>query len=194
MAAPLTDAALRSLPLQDYAALRAALRTGDLLFAAGEYPFSRLIRRFTGSPWSHVGLVFRLPEIDRILLLESVEDMGVRFAPLSKYLKSYFRGRPYRGALVLARVEGSEALASELGHFGIDQLTRPYDWYETVRIMGRLLFGRARRIRDRAYLCSELVYECYLHAGLKLNTNPRGFVSPQDLWADPRVKLIARIK
>ena len=50
----------------------------------------------TDSPWSHVGVVFWLKSIQRVLLLESVESIGVRFAPLSKYLSDYKKGKPYR--------------------------------------------------------------------------------------------------
>lgn len=193
MAQPITREVLQALPRQDYSALRSSLRTGDLLFACGDYPISRLIRRLTGSPWSHCGMVFRLDAIDQVLLLESVEAVGVRFAPLSKYTRDYWRGRPYRGRVVLARVDGAEGLAARLGQFGINQLTRPYDWWEMLRVLYRLLFGRQRRHRDRAYVCSELVYESFLDAGLKLNTDARGFVSPDNLWRDARVNLLARI-
>lgn len=41
---------------------------------AGYYPLSKAIQKVTGSPWSHVGIVFCLDAIDRVLLPESVED------------------------------------------------------------------------------------------------------------------------
>ena len=90
-----------------YAEARRALQSGDLLFCAGEYPVSKIIRRVTDSPWSHVGLIFRVPlndvQGDRVLLLESVEPQGVRFAPLSKYVRDYEKGKPYQGKLAIAR-------------------------------------------------------------------------------------------
>ena len=103
MAAPLGVRQIESLPVLAYRELRPKLKSGDLLFTSGDYLASQLIRKFTESPWSHVGIVFRVDAIDRVLLLESVEDMGVRFAPLSKYLSDYEGGKPYRGRIVVAR-------------------------------------------------------------------------------------------
>ena len=41
--------------------------------------------------------------------------------------------------------------------FGLDELTRPYDNFEIVRIMIRILFHISKRERNRNYICSELV-------------------------------------
>ena len=87
MAMHLESNEIKELPVLPYSEVRAKLRSGDLLFTSGDYLVSKAIQKVTGSPWSHVGIVFRLDSIDRMLLLESVEDMGVRFAPLFKYLK-----------------------------------------------------------------------------------------------------------
>ena len=67
--------------------------------------FSRMIQKSTGSAWSHVGFVMRLDAIDRVMVLESVEPLGVRTVPLRKYLQDYdSRGnKPYPGGVVIAR-------------------------------------------------------------------------------------------
>src|SRR5262245_36846101 len=115
-------------PTATYKALRPQLRSGDLFFCAGRYLVSKAIQTMTGSPWSHVGIIFRAEKIDRVLLLESVEDMGVRFAPLSKYLDDYDDGRPYRGDMVVARVGAlKQTDIPRIAEFGVDELTRPYD-------------------------------------------------------------------
>jgi hypothetical protein len=64
VAARLTDARLRRLSIKPYRAIRPALRSGDLLFTAGDYLVSQVIRKFTGSPWSHVGILFRVDRYD----------------------------------------------------------------------------------------------------------------------------------
>jgi hypothetical protein len=69
-----------------YADLRNELRTGDLLLCAGTGWFSQMIQAATDSVWSHVAFVVRLEVIDRIMVLESLEPVGVRTVPLSKYL------------------------------------------------------------------------------------------------------------
>lgn len=194
MAARMTDAQLRRLSRKPYREIRPALQSGDLLFTAGDYLVSQVIQKFTDSPWSHVGIIFRVDSIDRVLLLESVEDVGVRFAPLSKYLSDYEGGKPYAGRAVVARCEGlSQPALEKIAGFGTDQLTRTYDREELVNIMCRIALGKAKSRRDDAYICSELVYECFARAGLEFRYDERGFISPENIWRDRRVELVVRI-
>ena len=194
MADHLESKDIKALPVLSYADLRAKLKSGDILFASGDYLVSRAIQKVTGSPWSHVGIVFRLDSIDRILLLESVEDMGVRFAPLSKYLDDYEDGKPYRGRVVLARCKDVNAqTVTGVSIFGIDELTQPYDKDEVARILARITLGLGKKEKDREYICSELVYECFSHAGKEFAYNAKGFVSPEDVWLDETLSLVGRI-
>lgn len=58
----------------------------------------------TRSDWSNIGFILRLDAIDRVMVFESVERLGVRTVPLSKYLSDYDNeGNPYPGGFVLAR-------------------------------------------------------------------------------------------
>lgn len=185
---------LRRLRVVPYKQLRPQLESGDLLFASGQYLVSKAIQKMTGSPWSHVGIVFRLDSIDRVLLLESVEDMGVRFAPLSKYLSDYANRKPYKGMITLARCSDvNTRLVNQVATFGIDELTRPYDKDEIANIVARIALGRGKRKRDREYICSELVYECFASAGKPFAWNEKGFISPEDVWTDRQVELLGRI-
>jgi hypothetical protein len=188
---------VEAIPLGDYGRVRHELRSGDLLFASGRYRFSQLIQAVTGSAWSHVGIVFRLPEVDRVLVLESVEDFGVRFVPLSKYLTDYDNaGNPYDGHLAVARPRGvSGETVKALARFGTDQLARPYDKDVVAEIATRIALGIGPQNGERrAYVCSELVQACFAHAGVEFAGGPTGFVSPGDIWADDRVELLARIR
>ncbi|MBI4001231.1 MAG: hypothetical protein HY348_05555 [Nitrospira defluvii] len=194
MAVHIESKGIKALPLLPYADVRAKLKSGDILFTSGDYLISKAIQKMTGSPWSHVGIVFRLDSIDRVLLLESVEDMGVRFAPLSKYLNDYEDGKPYKGRAVLARCKDvtSETIVG-LSTFGIDELTQPYDKDEIAKIMARITLGIGKKERDREYICSELVYECFARAGKEFAYNPKGFISPEDVWADEKLSLVGRV-
>lgn len=194
MAQHLEEKEIKALSVLPYSELRSQLQSGDILFTSGDYLVSKAIRKMTGSPWSHVGIVFRLDSIDRMLLLESVEDMGVRFAPLSKYLLDYENGKPYKGRAVLARCSQvkSEVVAA-LSRFGIDELTQPYDKDEIAKILARITLGMGKKERDREYICSELVYECFSKAGREFNFDTRGFISPENIWCDPQVSLVGRI-
>lgn len=185
---------IKALPVQSYDSLRANLKSGDLLFTSGDYLISKTIQKVTASPWSHVGIVFRLDAIDRMLLLESVEDMGVRFAPLSKYLNGYENDKPYKGRAVLARVKDvSTQVVAAISRFGIDELTQPYDKDEIAKILARITLGIGKKQKDREYICSELVYECFAHAGKEFNYNPKGFISPEDIWVNDKLALVGRI-
>ncbi|MXX88671.1 MAG: hypothetical protein F4213_16865 [Boseongicola sp. SB0677_bin_26] len=73
-------------PVKDYARFRPEIAPGDLLLCSGSGIFSRMIRAGTKGVWSHVGFVMRLDAIDRVMVLRSVEPLGVRTVPLSKYL------------------------------------------------------------------------------------------------------------
>ncbi|WP_328186620.1 YiiX/YebB-like N1pC/P60 family cysteine hydrolase [Marinobacter sp. OP 3.4] len=194
MAAHIEKSDLEALPVLSYQALRPQIRSGDLLFTSGDYLVSKAIQTMTGSAWSHVGIVFHIEAIDRILLLESVEDMGVRFAPLSKYLKNYENGKPYKGRVAIARCDDiTPDMVRTLSVFGVDELTRPYDTDEIANVLARITLGKGKRKRDREYICSELVYECFAHAGKEFRYNRKGFISPQDIWLDDRLSLLGRI-
>lgn len=194
MAISIDGRKLEALPQQSYSQFRDQVKSGDLFFASGNYLVSQAIQKATSSVWSHVGIIFNLKSIDRVLLLESVEDMGVRFAPLSKYLQDYADGKPYDGRCVIARCsEMTDALSRGVASFGIEELTRPYDKEEIGRILARISLGLGKRRDDREYICSELVYECYKSAGITFSYNKNDFISPDDIWLDKRVSLIARI-
>ena len=69
----------------------------------------------------------RVDSIDRVMVLESREPIGVRTVPLRTYLADYddeVRGRPYPGGMVLARHRAFKEEAppdtslQRLGRFG----------------------------------------------------------------------------
>ena len=102
MAVP--DDALETMAPRPYAEIRDEVRTGDLILCSGSSGFSKLIRWATGNPWSHVALAVRLEPLDKVVVLESVEKIGVRAVALASFLSRDSNGRkPYPGRLLLAR-------------------------------------------------------------------------------------------
>ena len=195
MGIDLSKRQIKALPVQAYDAVRDSLRSGDLVFCSGSYLFSGLIQRFTKSVWSHVGVVYRDEHLGRVFVLESEAGVGVRLVPVSKYLRDYHgRRRPYRGQIVVGRVQ--PALTDDQVRtgvsFGMDLLTRPYDNHEILRIALRILFRVGRRARDRKFICSELVDECFRAVGVR-SQRPDNYLSPQDIWRNDTVALQARI-
>ena len=195
MADPLKKPQIAALPIMAYEDVRTDIRSGDLAFCSGSYVFSKLIQSFTGSVWSHVGLIYRDDHLGRIFLLESEVGIGVRLVPISKYLRDYHgRRRPYQGQIVIARVNpslGDEQVRRAVS-YGMDLLTKPYDNFEILRIAARIAFRRGRRTRDRKFICSELVDECFRAAGLTFN-RADNYISPDDIWRDAVVSRLARI-
>jgi uncharacterized protein YycO len=191
-----------------YKQFRRNIRSGDILLCSGSAVFSRMIQAATKSDWSHVGFVMRLDAIDRVMVLESVEPLGVRTVPLSKYLSDYDNeGNPYPGGLVLARHRDFErrATPARLAHFGqfaVDLFGYPYDKGEIAKIAARIAssylpFSRKdqRAIkRDREYICSEYAWECYNDVGIKIPYDRKGFVAPADFARTKEIELLAVLR
>ncbi len=185
-----------------YDECRPDIAPGDLLLGSGTTPFSRMIRTVTESAWSHVGFVMPLSVINRIMVLESVESIGVRTVPLSKYLRDYNNsGQPYPGGLVIARHEDfpsdNEDVLREFARFAVDLFGYPYDNDEiariAVRIMTRFLPWAKDLKRDKEYICSEYVYECYKSVDVTMPYSG-GFITPADFANAREVRLQAVLR
>ena len=195
MAHSITENQLNLIPPRKYKMIRDELKTGDLIFCSGNYFFSKVIKKFTKSLWSHCGIIYRDEPLGRILILESEKVYGVRLAPLSKYLKDYNgKNKPYKGKVVVARVTPEIPLQQSFKaiSFGMDELTKPYDNWEIFRIAFRTIFKITRRQKNRSYICSELVQECYKNAGIRFNDSDTK-ISPNDIWNDAHVQLLFRL-
>ncbi|MBT3039855.1 MAG: hypothetical protein KME37_13060 [Candidatus Thiodiazotropha sp. (ex Codakia orbicularis)] len=195
MAETISKKEIEHLQVQPYSEMRDDLQTGDLVFCSGSYFFSQAVQKFTKSVWSHVGMIYKDPTLERIFVLESETMIGVRLAPLSKYLRDYHgRNRPYKGNIVIARVDPpvDKQKLNQAISYGMDELTKPYDNFEIIRIGIRILFKISRRTRDRKYICSELVYDCFDSVGVPFNLRDE-YVSPDDIWQDDQVQPQYRI-
>lgn len=189
MAAHISEYEISKLNIEPYETIRGQLRSGDLIFCSGRSLFSRIIKRFTKSTFSHCGMVFRVESIDRIMVLESGRNGGVHLTPLSFYTKIY------PGKVMLARL--SEDIQpdslTKIFSFGFDQMTRPYDKKELIRIVKRMLFNAGRRIKNRHFVCSELVYDCFAKGNILFEYENK-VILPDYIWDDIKVNQIARIK
>ena len=75
--------------IKEYKNCRNDIKSGDILLCSGDSFFSNMIKQVTHSVWSHVAFILRVDIIDRIMVLESVESIGVRTVPLSSYVSDY---------------------------------------------------------------------------------------------------------
>lgn len=191
MAATLSKQQIKQLPSIPYEKVRSHLKTGDMVFCSGSYLFSGIIQKLTKSTWSHVAVVYHDEALGRVLLLEAEPQIGIRMIPLSNYLKDY-KGtkRSYKGQIVIATLL-TPLQKEDLNKgicFGLDALAKPYDNWEIVRIMIRILFRISKRERNKSYICSELVRDIFAKAGVIIQYNDT-YISPDNIWKDNRVAL-----
>ncbi len=178
-----------------YEKIRDFLQTGHIFFSSGSYTFSGIIQRLTKSVWSHVAIVYKDEQLGRVLVLEAEPYVGIRMIPLSNYLRNYKgKNRPYKGQVVIAKLNfdmEKEKLKKTIS-FGLDELTRPYDNWEIIRIMTRILFKVGKREKNKSYICSELVRDAFSKGGVVFKFNDT-YISPQEIWQDQRVEFKYRL-
>jgi hypothetical protein len=194
MAEQLTKQDIKNIDKVPYEKIRPYLKTGQLVFCSGSYFFSGIIQKLTKSVWSHVGILYVDETLGRVLLLEAEPFIGIRLIPLSNYLKSYKNGRPYKGQIVISNFmhELTQEQKKQTISFGLDELSKPYDNWEIIRIMLRILFRIGKREKNRSYICSELVRDCYNKGGYQFKYKD-SYISPQEIWTDENVMLKYRI-
>ncbi|WP_255298454.1 YiiX/YebB-like N1pC/P60 family cysteine hydrolase [Brevibacillus dissolubilis] len=189
-------AKFQNLTAVSYSQARPKLRTGDILFCSGDYVISDMIKHFSGSDFSHVGMVFHWNQ--RTLLLESVEDDGVRIVPLSHYIYDYENSkRPYQGQLYIGRhslfSQVDESTINHMLGYGTDRLNRCYDRQELIKIAARISMGTGRHDPNEAYICSELLDELFQQAGISVIRDERSFIFPGHFAEDPHVEALFQI-
>jgi hypothetical protein len=199
------NSALLDLAPTPYPQVRDFVREGDLLLCSATDRFSRVIRWATRSPWSHVAIAFPLREIGRVMVLECVENLGVRAVPLSQFISRTSSGvAPYPGKILLARHCGLAARRNPhpmkaMAQFAFGRLGARFSRMEIAKIILRILAGRlGRRLppvleADDEFICSEYVARCYGEVGIRFAWDGLGFIAPADIARDPEVEPVAVI-
>ncbi len=176
---------------RNYEVLRKELQTGDLIFFSGNHWLSELIRIRSKGAWSHVGIVVRIEEIDRVFLVESILEVGVRMIPMSFVIKDYDgKKHSYNGRVGWARIQDLGADKSLIiKEFALDNLSKQYDKKEYRRILWRTITGKAKVFHDDKYTCSEYIYEAFKHAGIYLKYEHGDFISPSAIWKNKEINM-----
>jgi|SRR5579885_2538186 hypothetical protein len=191
------------LPSKHYKELRHDIRSGDILLCSGNSMFSNLIQKATRSVWSHVGFILRVDSIERIMVLESVESIGVRTVPLSNYVRDYNgTGKGYEGRLMLARHQDvRQENIAKLSRSAVDLLGYPYRTEEIIHIAARLGMHTlgfpgqdADPEKQRAFICSEYAYTCFKSIGVTIDYNTINFIAPDDFIKCPKVSPLCYIE
>jgi hypothetical protein len=199
--------ALETFPPLAYSEFRSQVRDGDIMLCQGRDPFSKLIRWSTKSPWSHVAIAFRIDSLDRLIVIEAVEKIGVRSVSLSDFVSRDSEGTsPYPGKILLARHEElkgdvSDPRVKALAKFAFGHLGCKFAPGEIAKIAMRIadarLFGNRKTPEslssDDEFICSEFVAGAYHRAHLTIPWDGLGFVAPSDIANDPRLHPIAQM-
>ncbi len=204
---PVPNNIFDTMPPGSYDAGRVAIRNGDIALFAGREGPSRLIEHFTHSTFCHVGFIWRMDDIDRVMLLESVEDVGVRMLPLSSKMNGGLSGKPYNGQLMIARHDGFPAPGpdfnkafGEMTRFAVDRLGCPYNTEEITMIGAKIAASFLHEALpnflqpSNAYICSEYADICYRKVGVIIARQDADLVVPADFARDPRVQPVVAIK
>lgn len=175
------------------------LETGDLVLFSGHTFAARLVRLFTGSYWSHVGVVVRLPgrgnqpflwEATRASKLADIHCGkildGVQLVSLADKLASY------PGKVVVRRLVGTEKPQSRYRR--IKPLVRqwsalPYRNFLRKQ-MRALLYGHEAAGWQHGGFCSELVADVYKHLCLLPPDRPSINYVPHDFSPEAPLPLL----
>lgn len=183
-----------------YSEIRNKLKTGDIILFSGKGLISAGIMAMTRSPWSHVGMVLKLPEYDFIVIWESTtlskaKDLrsdsfkkGVQIVPLSERFKGY-DGKAAVRRLLDADLDGSETDA--LMEFRKEVAGRDYeeDKLELFNSAWDGPFGGNEEDLSSLF-CSELVAEAYQRMGLLPEEKPSNEYTPADFGEKAELALL----
>ena len=189
-----------------YSQARSQLRTGDVVLFHSTALGSLATELGTHSLWSHAAMVWRLPDVDRVLLLESMDTVGVRVMPMSTRIDGCAAApTPYHGGLLVLRhpdlpeqIDPKKLRA--MTQFALDRVGFPYSFSElhqialriALGIVGKILKGRLEP--KNQFICSEYVAKCLEVIGVEIAPNIEGFIAPADLANDVKVTAVFSLK
>lgn len=189
-----------------YVELRPQLKTGDVVLFSGKGGVSEWIKWFTGSKWSHVGMVMVLESYDSVLLWESTtlgdlpdvesgkSHRGVQLVGLRERIAGY--GGEEVSVRQLNKALDAGQLKS-LGDFRSEVSGRPYEKnkIELLRAAADLFPFDRNKENLSSLFCSELVAESFQRVGLLPDggkAKPSNEYTPEDFSskADTELKLL----
>lgn len=174
---------------------------GDIVLFSGKGFTSGAVRFFTGSRWSHVGLVIRDDAHDEPLMLESTTTdeaadidlghavRGVQIVSLQEKLAAYDGRVALRRLELEARPDGLDLELRELA-----ELWR-YRGYKdfTANLLADVLSPRRRPQHVNRVFCSELVAEVYKRIGVMCRSARSARLVPGD-FARERVPFLTHAR
>jgi hypothetical protein len=189
-----------------FAELAPKMKTGDLVLFSGRYEESTLIEKLEHSPWSHVGMVVKLPDHGQPLFWESTtltnladeifhdHMKGPKVVDLYQRMKQYGRElKPYVPAQFAYRkldVARTEAMIQSLTGMFTDEhgLPNPGEWKMVAEVVAGRLFNIHSRLDT--FFCSELVADSYVKMRLLPAERAVNAYMPKDFTSTGRLPLL----
>lgn len=145
------------------------LKPFDILFHQGTSPIAKIIKAFTGSPYSHVGLIL---DDKHIVEINWSYKLKIRHI---KYPDSNFQ--IYRLKTSLTNEQQDQIYT-----YMYSTLDSKYDFKEILSIVLYRLFKIKPKNNIKKFVCSSWINECFKSCGVVLNEND--LVSPKDLISE----------
>ncbi|WP_088832378.1 hypothetical protein [Paenibacillus tyrfis] len=176
----------------NYDDLQRKLQTGDLLFCHGIFPEALKIEAVESSPWSHVGMVVKLPGVEELLLWESttmktlpdVELQQFKMGPMLVSLRERIATdvsseHDVLFAFRLLEAQRSDEVTVKLKQF-IEEV-HGVSFPSMERMALEYLEGKLHiQAGGSSLFCSELVAETYMHLGIMDRSHPSNSYQPAD--------------
>jgi hypothetical protein len=173
-----------------YKDIRDQLKTGDLILFSGKSPIGRMIRLFSNSKWSHLGMVIKVDDVDMLLLWESTSinntpdfysrkiSSGVQTTMLSERIENF------DGDIAVRFLQGeipSEA-KHKLKNLRYTLRGRPYESSKIELIQSLLdMNGSSPNDADlSSVFCSELIAEGLKAMGIMDQSARSNEFAPRD--------------
>ena len=192
-----------------YSSIRDALKTGDIVLFQGVGWESDIVEVVELSPWTHVAMVVRVPDIEFPMIWEStplkyIKDViyqerkaGARLVSLDERLAVAVGKKLYgRFAVRELEVERTEEMMGALKNFissEVHDLPYPSDWKMLLGFLRGRLLKEDKFVADNVY-CAELVGETYKQMGLLPSNVISNSLTPKDFSPEGRLRLLKGAK
>ena len=156
-----------------YEFTREHIRDGDVLAFRGNRLFSRLIKLWTSSRVSHVGLACWMH--GRLTVVEALEPGGVRVYPLSRYIQRghdvdwYAMDQPTDDVLDHGSIDRDCVVAFALSKWGL-RYASPWQFLRSWGFVSRWVAkkrGLAADTNTERFFCSELALAAFREGGYR---------------------------
>lgn len=171
----------KSIILNNYHSNRSKIKTGDLILFSGNSLISLIIRGFTFSKFSHVGVVYKIEDEDLLLMMESTSInkgfKGVQVVELSRRILTY-SGKTYWRPLNKSL---SPEMKEKFSLFRKNLLWVKYEKSIVDLILSALGASRRNGTKLSSVFCSELIISLFQEIGLMPKTYEPSSYCPKHL-------------